>query len=149
MTDALNIAGVDTYYGDSHVLHGVSFALQPGRLLGLLGRNGAGKTTCMNTVIGFLQPRKGTVRLFGKEVARLAPDVIARRGIALVPQGRRVFPRLTVRENLVVAYQKRGGRKPITVFMHVVLPAPLRPRSASTLPSPSTNETPCSTWLSP
>jgi branched-chain amino acid transport system ATP-binding protein len=60
-------------------------------------------------VIGFLPPRKGDVRLFGEGLARLAPDVIARRGIALVPQGRRVFPRLTVRENLVVAYQKRGG----------------------------------------
>ena len=108
-TEALALDAVDALYGESHVLHGVSFALGEGRVLALLGRNGAGKTTCMNTVIGFLPPRKGDVRLFGEGLARLAPDVIARRGIALVPQGRRVFPRLTVRENLVVAYQKRGG----------------------------------------
>jgi branched-chain amino acid transport system ATP-binding protein len=78
-------------------------------VLALLGRNGAGKTTCMNSVIGFLPPRKGAVRLFGQSLARLPPDAISRRGIGLVPQGRRVFPRLTVRENLVVAHQKRSG----------------------------------------
>ena len=108
-TEALAVEGIDTYYGDSHVLHGVSFSLQGGRLLGLLGRNGAGKTTCMNTVIGFLPPRQGAVRLFGQPVHQLAPDAISRKGIGLVPQGRRIFPRLTVRENLVVAYQKRAG----------------------------------------
>ena len=108
-TEALALDAVDALYGESHVLHGVSFALGEGRVLALLGRNGAGKTTCMNSVIGFLPPRKGTVRLFGEALARLAPDVISRRGIALVPQGRRVFPRLTVRENLVVAHQKRKG----------------------------------------
>jgi branched-chain amino acid transport system ATP-binding protein len=108
-TEALTLDGVDALYGESHVLHGVSFALGEGRVLALLGRNGAGKTTCMSTVIGFLPPRKGAVRLFGEELARLAPDVISRKGIALVPQGRRVFPRLTVRENLVVAHQKRAA----------------------------------------
>jgi len=108
-TEALTLDGVDALYGESHVLHGVSFALGEGRVLALLGRNGAGKTTCMNTVIGFLPPRKGAVRLFGEEVACLAPDVISRKGIALVPQGRRIFPRLTVRENLVVAHQKRAA----------------------------------------
>ena len=106
-TEALALDSVDALYGESHVLHGVSFALGEGRVLALLGRNGAGKTTCMNTVIGFLPPRQGTVRLFGHELARLAPDVIARKGIALVPQGRRVFARLTVRENLIVARHKR------------------------------------------
>ena len=105
---ALALDSVDALYGESHVLHSVSFALGEGRVLALLGRNGAGKTTCMNTIIGFLQPRKGRVRLFGKPVERLAPDVISRKGIALVPQGRRVFARLTVRENLIVAYQKRA-----------------------------------------
>ena len=108
-TEALALDTVDALYGESHVLHGVSFALGEGRVLALLGRNGAGKTTCMNTVIGFLPPRNGGVRLFGERVSHLAPDVISRRGIALVPQGRRVFPRLTVRENLIVAYQKRTG----------------------------------------
>ena len=104
-TEALAIAGIDTYYGDSHVLHGVSFSLQPGRLLGLLGRNGAGKTTCMSTIMGFLKPRRGAISLYGEPVAGLAPDVIARKGICLVPQGRRMFRTLTVRENLMVAAQ--------------------------------------------
>jgi branched-chain amino acid transport system ATP-binding protein len=105
-TDALAIRDVDTFYGDSHVLHRVAFALQPGRLLGLLGRNGAGKTTCMCTIMGFVRPRRGAITLFGEPVAGLAPEAIARRGICLVPQGRRVFRTLTVRENLVVAAQK-------------------------------------------
>ena len=108
-TEALALDNVDALYGESHVLHGVSFSLGEGRVLALLGRNGAGKTTCMNTVIGFLPPRKGAVRLFGEPVQKLPPDVISRKGIGLVPQGRRVFPRLSVRENLVVAHQKRGG----------------------------------------
>jgi branched-chain amino acid transport system ATP-binding protein len=107
-TDALAIDGVDAYYGDSHVLHGVSFALKGGRLLGLLGRNGAGKTTCMSTIMGLLKPRRGSISLYGEPVAGLAPDVIARKGACLVPQGRRVFRSLTVRENLVVAAQSRG-----------------------------------------
>jgi branched-chain amino acid transport system ATP-binding protein len=111
VTDALTMANVDAFYGDSHVLHGVSFALKPGRLLGLLGRNGAGKTTCMSTIMGFLKPRNGTINLFGEPVSGLAPDVIARKGICLVPQGRRMFRTLTVRENLMVAAQptKSGG----------------------------------------
>ena len=104
-TEALTISDIDTYYGDSHVLHGVSFSLQPGRLLGLLGRNGAGKTTCMSTIMGFLKPRGGSISLYGEPVAGLAPDVIARKGICLVPQGRRMFRTLTVRENLMVAAQ--------------------------------------------
>jgi branched-chain amino acid transport system ATP-binding protein len=106
-SEALRIRDVDTYYGDSHVLHGVSFALQPGRLLGLLGRNGAGKTTCMSTIMGFLKPRRGSITLFGEELAGLAPETIARKGICLVPQGRRMFRSLTVRENLEVARQVR------------------------------------------
>jgi len=106
-TEALAIDRIETYYGDSHVLHGVSFALQPGRLLGLLGRNGAGKTTCMSTIMGFLKPRRGEIALYGEPVAGLPPDAIARKGISLVPQGRRMFRSLTVRENLMVAAQAR------------------------------------------
>jgi len=108
-TDALDIAGVNAFYGDSHVLHGVSFALRPGRLLGLLGRNGAGKTTCMNTIMGFLKPKHGSISLYGEQVGGLAPDTIARKGICLVPQGRRMFRSLTVRENLMVAAQRARG----------------------------------------
>ena len=106
-TEALTISDLDTYYGDSHVLHGVSFSLQPGRLLGLLGRNGAGKSTCMSTIMGFLKPRRGSISLYGEPVAGLPPDVIARKGICLVPQGRRMFRTLTVRENLMVAAQSQ------------------------------------------
>ena len=108
-SDALRVNGVDTYYGDSHVLHGVGFALAAGRLLGLLGRNGAGKTTCMATIMGFLRPRRGAIDLFGEPVAGLAPETIARKGICLVPQGRRVFRSLTVAENLKVAAQARAS----------------------------------------
>ena len=107
---ALQLRDVDAFYGDSHVLQRVSFRLGEGRLLGLLGRNGAGKTTCINVAVGLLPPRAGTVELFGTAVTRLAPEDIAARGVALVPQGRRVFKSLTVRENLMVA--ARGGVAP-------------------------------------
>jgi branched-chain amino acid transport system ATP-binding protein len=106
-SEALSIRDVDSYYGDSHVLHRIGFALQSGKLLGLLGRNGAGKTTCMATIMGFLRPRRGAITLFGEDVAGLAPEAIARKGICLVPQGRRVFRSLTVAENLEVARQAR------------------------------------------
>ncbi len=110
-TDALATEGVDAYYGDSHVLHGVSFSLQPGRLLGLLGRTGAGKTTCMSTIVGLLKPRRGTISLYGEGIDGLAPDEIARKGVGLVPQGRRMFRSLSVEENLMVAAQPpRNGR---------------------------------------
>ena len=105
---ALALSEVDALYGESHVLHGVSFALQPGRVLALLGRNGAGKTTCLNVVVGFLAPRQGELRLYGESIARLSPETIARRGVGLVPQGRRIFASLTVRENLIVARRTRA-----------------------------------------
>jgi branched-chain amino acid transport system ATP-binding protein len=107
--DALHLSGVHTFYGDSHILHGVSFSLQPGGVLALLGRNGAGKTTCISTIIGFLKPKDGDIRLFGEPIEGLSPERISKLGIGLVPQGRRVFPSLTVRENLVVAQQRDGA----------------------------------------
>src|SRR5262250_1617703 len=107
-SDALALTNIEAYYGDSHVLHQVSFRLGEGRLLGLLGRNGAGKSTCMNVTVGLLPPRRGAVQLFGAPVKRLAPEDIAARGVALVPQGRRIFKSLTVRENLAVA-ARRGA----------------------------------------
>ena len=108
-SDALALDGIDTLYGDSHVLHGVSFSLQPGRLLALLGRNGAGKTTCMSSIIGFLPPRRGEIRLYGEPISRLVPEAIARLGVGFVPQGRRIFQSLTVRENLIVSRRSRTG----------------------------------------
>jgi branched-chain amino acid transport system ATP-binding protein len=102
-TEALALDGVDALYGDSHVLHSVTLSLQESHVLALLGRNGAGKTTCMNAIIGFLPARKGEIRLFGEKIGRRPPEAIARKGVGLVPQGRRVFPTLTVKENLIVA----------------------------------------------
>ena len=109
MNEALALSGVDALYGESHVLHEVSFTLDAGKVLALLGRNGAGKTTCMSTIIGFLPPRRGEIRLFGDAVSRLVPEAIARKGVGFVPQGRRIFPTLTVRENLVVSGRSRAG----------------------------------------
>jgi branched-chain amino acid transport system ATP-binding protein len=114
--DALSLSNVHTFYGDSHILHGVSFSLASGTVLALLGRNGAGKTTCISSIIGLLQPREGEIRLHGEAIEGLSPERIARLGIGLVPQGRRIFPSLTVRENLVVAAQRREtGTTPWTL----------------------------------
>jgi branched-chain amino acid transport system ATP-binding protein len=115
MSEALTLSSVDALYGESHVLHEVSFALNAGRVLALLGRNGAGKTTCMSSIIGFLPPRSGDIRLFGVSILRLPPEAIARKGIGFVPQGRRIFPTLTVRENLIVSTQSRPGTAPWTL----------------------------------
>jgi len=116
VTEALAVSGVDALYGDSHVLHGVSFTLEPGRVLALLGRNGAGKTTCMYAIIGFVPPRAGEIRLFGDSIARLSPEAISRKGVGFVPQGRRIFASLTVGENLIVSRQSRmGAGKPWTI----------------------------------
>jgi branched-chain amino acid transport system ATP-binding protein len=109
VTEALTLSGVDALYGESHVLHEVSFSVGAGRVLALLGRNGAGKTTCMSAIIGFLPPRNGEVRLFGEAINRLPPERISRKGVGFVPQGRRIFSSLTVRENLEVSRQARSG----------------------------------------
>jgi len=110
VADALALRDVDAFYGDSHVLHRVGFTLGEGRVLALLGRNGAGKTTCMGAIMGFVRVRGGTVRVFGEALRPRAPEAVVRQGVAIVPQGRRIFPSLTVRENLVVAARKvRGG----------------------------------------
>jgi branched-chain amino acid transport system ATP-binding protein len=110
-TSALSLQAIDAYYGDSHVLHNLSFELGEARMLGLLGRNGAGKSTCMNVTMGLLPPRRGTVSVFGTSVTGLSPEMIAARGVALVPQGRRIFRSLTVRENLIVAARKPENGK--------------------------------------
>ena len=104
--DALLLSDIDAYYGDSHVLHRVSLRLGHGRLLGLLGRNGAGKSTCMGVAMGWVPPRRGQVMVYGTAVGGRSPEAIAAQGVALVPQGRRVFRSLTVRENLLVAFRK-------------------------------------------
>jgi branched-chain amino acid transport system ATP-binding protein len=114
---ALSLRNIDAYYSDSHVLQDVSFELGEARMLGLLGRNGAGKSTCMHVAMGLLPPRHGEVLVFGTPVGGMSPEMIARRGVALVPQGRRIFKSLTVRENLVVAARKpdNGKHAPWTI----------------------------------
>jgi len=107
-SDALSLTNVHAFYGDSHILHGVSFSLQPGGVLALLGRNAAVKTTCISTIIGFLTPRGGELRLFGESIDGLIPERISHLGIGLVPQGRRIFSSLTARENLIVAQQREA-----------------------------------------
>ena len=103
----LDVTGVHTYYGDSHVLHGVSLAVAPGEVVAMLGRNGMGKTTLIRSIVGFTPPRSGRVSLRGTDITDWAPFRRVERGMALVPQGRRIFPSLSVRENLDVA---RGGQ---------------------------------------
>lgn len=116
MPDALSLTNVHTFYGESHILHGVGFSLRAGGVLALLGRNGAGKTTCISTIIGFLEPRDGEIRLFGEPIKGLSPERISHLGVGLVPQGRRIFPSLTVRENLIVAQQReRTTSEPWTI----------------------------------
>ena len=97
-----------TFYGSSHVLHGVSFRVRRGEALGLMGRNGMGKTTLLRTILGLVRPRIGCVRIAGRDVTAEAPHRIARSGVAYVPEGRGIFPNLSVRENLVMA--ARPGR---------------------------------------
>ena len=110
--DALTLRGVDAHYGRSHVLHGIDLTLRKGRLLALLGRNGAGKTTTMLTIAGLLKASAGQISTFGRQVENLSPEAIARSGIRLVPQGRRVFASLSVQENLIVAQQVREVANP-------------------------------------
>jgi len=119
-SDALALHEIDAFYGDSHVLHRVSLRLGEGRLLGLLGRNGAGKSTSMNVTVGLLPPRHGAVTVFGSPVAGRTPEAIAAQGVALVPQGRRVFRSLTVQENLAVAGRKPRGRLPMLWTLETV-----------------------------
>jgi len=103
MTPLLEASDLHTYYGVSHVLHGVSFSISEGETVSLMGRNGMGKTTTIRSVLGLTPPRAGTVRLRGANVTGWPAHRIARGGVALVPEGRGIFPTLTVHENLVVA----------------------------------------------
>jgi branched-chain amino acid transport system ATP-binding protein len=98
----LDLANINAYYGESHILHGVSLTVRPGEVICLLGRNGAGKTTTIMTVMGYLHPRTGQIRYNGRDIATLAPYAVSRLGVGFVPQERGIFPSLTVRENLTV-----------------------------------------------
>jgi branched-chain amino acid transport system ATP-binding protein len=114
-TDILILENVNAHYGDSHILHDINFSLKQGQLLTLLGRNGAGKTTTMLTLSGLLKASSGKIHLNAKELHKLQPEFIARAGVRLVPQGRRVFANLSVYENLIIAAQNRKIPHPWSV----------------------------------
>ena len=99
----LEARGIHTYYGASHILHGVDFTVRRGETVGLMGRNGMGKTTLIRSMLGLVRPTAGSVVIKGRDTTRAAPYAIARAGIAYVPEGRGIFPNLSVRENLVMA----------------------------------------------
>jgi len=108
--------GIHSYYGASHVLHGVDFAVRRGEAVALMGRNGMGKTTLLKSMLGLVRSRSGTLKVKGQDMTRAAPHAIALAGIAYVPEGRGIFPNLTVRENLVMAARPgRGGSRAWTL----------------------------------
>lgn len=108
----LEATGIHAWYGSSHVLHGVDITIGRGQTVGLLGRNGMGKSTLIRTLLGHVTRRDGRIHLFGQDLSKARPHEVARRGVAYVPEGRGVFPNLTVRENLVMAArsERDGGR---------------------------------------
>ena len=116
----LEIRDLQTSYGLSQVLFGVSLSLAPGEVITLMGRNGMGKTTTANSVTGLCKPHGGEILFEGKRIDGLAPHQIARHGIGLVPEGRRIFPNLTVRENLLMAYSNRRSAKDPWTFERVL-----------------------------
>ena len=106
----LSVQSLETAYGASQVLFGVGLSIAPGEMSTLLGRNGMGKTTTVRSILGLTRPFKGNIVFRGQHIERLAPDRIARLGVALVPEGRQVFPNLSVREHLVAFAGNRSGR---------------------------------------
>src|SRR4051812_39689539 len=99
----IEAVGVHAFYGASHVLHGVDLVVRAGETIGLMGRNGMGKTTLLRAMVGLVADRRGVVRVKGVDMSRARAHAVARRGVAYVPEGRGIFPNLTVRENLVMA----------------------------------------------
>ncbi len=109
MADVLEVAGIETCYGLSQVLFGVSLSVAPGEMVTLMGRNGMGKTTTVRSIMGLTPARAGAIRFDGADIRALPPYRVAQLGIGLVPEGRQIFPNLTVHENLVATAVKRGG----------------------------------------
>jgi branched-chain amino acid transport system ATP-binding protein len=107
----LEVQDIHTYYGDAYVLQGLSLQLEQGQILGLLGRNGVGKTTLVNSIVGFVPPRRGNIVFKGADVTANTSFATVRSGMGLVPQGRRVFPTLSVEENLLVAERNTERHK--------------------------------------
>ena len=116
MTDVMVTENIQTYYGKSHILHGVSMRVREGELVALLGRNGAGKTTTMRSIMGLPPPREGTISLFGQNTTKWTSYRIANAGVGYVPEGRKIFGHLTVHENLLVPPQTKGRWQLDTVY---------------------------------
>src|SRR5271155_1941098 len=112
----LQAEGLNTYYGKSHILHGVSLEVHEGELVTLLGRNGAGKSTTLRSIMGLTPARDGAVRIFGQATTDWPPYRIAALGVGFVPEGRRIFPNLTVDENLRVPLERPGPWTPSSVY---------------------------------
>ncbi len=108
-TPALQVDSIDTFYSKSHILHGISLQVNSGELVVVLGRNGAGKTTTMRSIMGLTPPRRGRITILGKDVTHRPPHAIAALGVGYVPEGRHIFPNLTVGENLETTAGKRSG----------------------------------------
>ncbi|MBX9712011.1 MAG: ABC transporter ATP-binding protein [Xanthobacteraceae bacterium] len=115
MTDAnvLTVKNLEAWYGESHILHGIEFDVRPGEVVTLLGRNGAGKSTTLKSIMGIIGKRKGSIDFEGKETIRLASDKIARLGVAFCPEERGIFASLDVKENLMLPPTIRGGGMPL------------------------------------
>ncbi len=106
--NTVELESVHTYYGKAHILFGVDLYVAEGEIVTLLGRNGVGKTTTMRSIMGLTPPRQGQVRIFGQSVTRWSPHRIAQQGVGYVPEGRKIFPNLTVEENLAVPITRPG-----------------------------------------
>jgi branched-chain amino acid transport system ATP-binding protein len=116
MSALLELAGVETFYGASQVLFGMALKVERGEIVTLLGRNGMGKTTTVRSIVGLARPKRGTIRFRGERIDAAKPDRIARRGIGFVPEGREIFPNLSVQENLIAfAANRRAAREPWTL----------------------------------
>jgi len=115
---ALTAEGLQTYYGKSHILHGVSLEVREGEIVTLLGRNGAGKTTTLRSLMGLTRPREGRVSVFGQDITGAPPYRVAGLGVGYVPEGRRVFANLTVEENLMVPVERPGPWTIARVYEH-------------------------------
>ena len=118
MSETLNVTDLNQYYGGSHILRGLSFELPPGKVTVILGRNGVGKTTLLKTLMGLIPAKSGAIKFGDHDLTRAPPYQRARAGIGYVPQGREIFPRLTVAENLEMglATQPRSARIPQSIY---------------------------------
>jgi len=115
----LEIRQIHTYYGDSHILQGISLKVTKGKVIGLLGRNGMGKTTLIRSIVGFTPPRQGEILFKERDITGWSSNRVVNFGIGLVPQGRRVFPSLSVFENLTVAHRGNGGQWSLKHVMEI------------------------------